>query len=82
MVRKRSLTTLERALRRFLTQAARLGHEERTRAMSLLLKTADDLLQLRFSPVPGKAAISMYLDELAEEAAALRETSAEFAPAD
>jgi hypothetical protein len=77
MVRKRALTTLERSLRRFLGQAARMGHEERTRAMSLLLKTADDLLRLRFAPMPGKAAISKYLDELAEEAAALREAPAD-----
>jgi hypothetical protein len=54
----------------------RLGVDERTRAMALLLRAADELLRLRFTPVPGKAAVAMYLDELAQEAAGLRDDDA------
>jgi hypothetical protein len=66
----RSLANLEGALGRFRDQAVRLGADERTRAVALLLKAAHELLRIRFVPVPGNAAIGMYLDELADDAGA------------
>lgn len=43
----------------------------RARAIRLLLKAADEIVRLRFIPVPGKEAVAMYLDELADDAAAV-----------
>lgn len=67
----RALANLEGALGRFRDQAVRLGSEERARAIRLLLKAADEIVRLRFIPVPGKEAVAMYLDELADDAAAV-----------
>jgi hypothetical protein len=69
----RALANLEGALGRFRDQAVRLGSEERARAIRLLLKAADEIVRLRFIPIPGKEAVAMYLDELSEDAAALED---------
>jgi hypothetical protein len=69
----RALANLEGALGRFRDQAVRLGSEERGRAIRLLLKAADEIVRLRFIPIPGKEAVAMYLDELSEDAAALKD---------
>jgi hypothetical protein len=69
----RALANLEGALGRFRDQAVRLGSEERARAIRLLLKAADEIVRLRFIPIPGKEAVAMYLDELSEDAATLKD---------
>jgi hypothetical protein len=69
----RALANLEGALGRFRDQAVRLGSEERARAIRLLLKAADEIVRLRFIPIPGKEAVAMYLDELADDSAALKD---------
>jgi hypothetical protein len=69
----RAIANLEGALGRFRDQAVRLGAEERARAIGLLLKAADEILRLRFIPIPGKEAVAMYLDELSDDVAALKD---------